>query len=120
MHTILGEPVASGVLDGEEYEEFRTHKVIAKDQTMKYLSEGYAMLWFGTFGTFDLVCVSYELGRLGKRTLFGQTIRVTYWPGGSIAKVERDGESVLGNPLLRRVGPPTEHLDASSLLPASP
>jgi hypothetical protein len=92
MHALLGEPVARGVAEGVEYEEFRTRMVIAKSQ---WLAEGYGMLWVTTCGAVDLIGVPYELCLLSKRTLLGQTIRVTYRQDGGIANVERDGESVL-------------------------
>jgi hypothetical protein len=94
MHAVLGEPAARGVADGKQYEEFRTRKMIAEDQS--FGGEGYAMLLIMTCGACDLVFVPYECCLLGKRTLLGQTIRVTYERDGGIADVERDGESVLG------------------------
>src|SRR5262249_22750475 len=67
MHAILGQPVARGIVEGGEYEEFRTRKVIAEDQSLT--SEGYAMLWISTWGAADLVLVPCQLCLLGQRTL---------------------------------------------------
>jgi hypothetical protein len=94
MHAVLGKPVASGVAEGKQYEEFRTRKVIAQDQTGT--GEAYVIYWASTFGTIELIGVPYQLWLLGKRTLLGQTIRVTYEQDGAIGEVERDGQSVLG------------------------
>jgi YD repeat-containing protein len=126
MHAALGEPVAKGVADGREYEEFRTRKVIAEDLTFQV--EGYGMAWACTLGTIDLVCVPYQCYLLGKRTLLGQTIRVTYDQEGRIVEVERDGESMLGlwerNDRLegsrKKTSPPTASAAAPSPEPTAP
>jgi hypothetical protein len=101
MHALLGEPVARGVAGGEQYEEFRTRRVIAKDQ---WDCEGYCILCAATCCAPDLVCVPYQLALLAKRAVLGQTIRVTYDPDGGVGSVQRDGESVTG-PFRRRTRP---------------
>lgn len=94
MHGVLGEPVGQGVANGEPYEEFRTRMVIADDQSES--DEGYALLLFVSCGTSELVTVPYQLGLLCKRSIVGQTVRVTYDQNGRVTQVDRDGESVLG------------------------
>ena len=100
MHAFLGEPVAKGVDESGPYEEFRTRKVIA-ESPLSY-GEGYAMLLFMTCGAVDLVAVPEQLYLLGKRSLLGQTVRVTYDQQGAVIDVERDGQSVIGWLGLRR------------------
>jgi hypothetical protein len=104
MHALLGEPVARGVAGGEQYEEFRTRRVIANSQ---WDCEGYCILCATTCCAPDLVCVPYQLGLLAKRTVLGQTIRVTYDPDGGVGWVERDGESVTW-PFRRRPRPESQ------------
>jgi hypothetical protein len=94
MHAVLGEPAVKGVEERGPYEEFRTREVIAEDWSVK--GEGYAMLLGTTCGAVELVAVPYQLYLLGKRSLLGQTVRVTYGQDGAIIGVERDGESVIG------------------------
>ena len=94
MHSVLGEPVTRGLADGQPYEEFRTRMVISDDQSST--DEGYALLLFVSCGTSELVTVPYQLGLLCKRSLVGQTVRVTYDQKGHVSQVDRDGESVLG------------------------
>jgi len=92
MRDGLAEYGASGVAEGKRYEEFRTRKVIAQNQDGH---EGYIIAWASTFGTIDLIAVPYQVYLIGKRSVVGQTVRVTYDEDGSIGEVERDGVSVL-------------------------
>ena len=56
--------------------------------------EGYAMLLIMTGGTCELILTPVELSRMSKRTIFGQTIRVTYDPTGHVTGESLDGESL--------------------------
>jgi YD repeat-containing protein len=126
MHGVLGEPVTRGVANGEPYEEFHTRMVIRDDQSAA--GEGYALLLFITCGTSELVTVPYQLGLLCKRSIAGQTVRVTYDKNGNVTQVDRDGESVLGlfKKNRRSVGQPGNEIlpvaasDAPVPMPASP
>lgn len=89
----LGEPCASGIGEGETFEEFRTHRKVAV-YPIRYFGPGYAMLLALTWGTADLVLVPYELCLAGRKVLLGQTVRVTYDARGKVTAISCDGESV--------------------------
>jgi hypothetical protein len=97
IHAALGEPAVSGVSGGQPFEEYRTRRKIAD----RPLGEGYAIALVETLGAIDLICVPAELYLTGRRTLLGQTIRVTYDSTDKVAGLYRDGESLYfwGNPL---------------------
>jgi YD repeat-containing protein len=96
MRAALGQPVAKGVVDGCPYEDFRTRKVIAN--RLFGDGDGYVIWWVTTLGTIDLIGVPSELCGLAGRTLFGQTIRVTYDKNGNVQDVIRNGSPVTDRP----------------------
>jgi YD repeat-containing protein len=79
-------------VDDHPYEEFRTRKVIADENFSR--GDGYAIGFIITLGTSELIEVPYQLFLLTKRTVLGQTIRVTYDKYGNIAYVTRDGQTI--------------------------
>ena len=105
VHAVLGEPAASGVDEGQVFEEFRTRQKIA---TFSWVfGEGYLMLMVGTGGTAELVLTPMELYRVCKGTLLGQTIRVTYDTAGRATGHYLNGESLPPSQLFRTL-PPVE------------
>jgi hypothetical protein len=88
----LGEPSASGVADGQPFEEYHTRWKISEEGTGRYMSYGMGLGM--TYGTIELFAFPYELYLLGSRTLFGQTIRVTYAADGHVQGIFLDGESL--------------------------
>jgi hypothetical protein len=94
IHAQLGEPTVSGFADGEPFEEYHTRRKISEAGTLR-LGDGYAMAWVATLGAIDLICVPHELYLLGRRSLLGQTVRVTYDEAGTITDLRLDGEQYL-------------------------
>ncbi len=90
----LGKPVATGMEDGEFFEEYRTRRKIAEQWPARCSGIGYAMLVTMTCGTSELISVPNELFILGRRTLLGQPIRVTYGEDGSVKYVRLDEPSM--------------------------
>jgi YD repeat-containing protein len=90
VHAQFGEPVAMGFAEGRFFEEFHTRKRIAQN-----FGEGYVMVWILTCGAADLVFVPCELYLTGRRTLLGQTIRVSYDEADRTKGVDLDGRAML-------------------------
>jgi len=103
----LGEPETSGVADGHPFEEYRTRRLIANPWDLDFISPGYAMGLIATLGTIDLILVPQQVFLVTKRTILGQTIRVTYDPAGSVTGLSRDGEPI--GSLALRGFPPDPH-----------
>jgi hypothetical protein len=89
IHALLGEPVACGVADGKAFEEYHTRRKIS-DHAIFRLGEGYFMAWTMTCGAIDLYCVPHELYLVGRNTLLGQKVRVTYDGSGTVTSVFLD------------------------------
>ena len=79
VRAAFGKPEKCGVEDGKDFEEFRTRRKIHSDR-----QQGEAMLAGFTLGASEVVFLPLELCRLTTGTLFGQTIRFTYDPTGSV------------------------------------
>ena len=94
VHAQLGEPAAKGVVDGKPFEEYFTRRKIAEPYPLRYFGPGYPMGLIGTLGTIELILVPEELYLIGKRTLRGQTIRVTYDASSAVTGIALDGESL--------------------------
>ena len=92
VRAVFGEPVTNGVEEGQSFEEYRTRRKIATFS--RIYGEGYFMLLVATGGTSELVMTPIELYLMGKRTLLGQTIRVTYGATGYPCAHSLDGESL--------------------------
>jgi hypothetical protein len=92
LQATLGTPVAMGVVDGQPYEEFRTRKVIADELFSD--GDGYFIAFAVTFGTIDLIEVPHQLFLLTKRSVLGQTIRVTYDKKDKISHITRDDQDI--------------------------
>ncbi len=92
VHAALGPPATAGLADGTPFEEYRTRRKIVEGWN-RY-DEGYAMMLMMTCGAVDLICVPHELYLLGRRTLLGQTIRVTYDAAGTVTGMTLDGASL--------------------------
>ena len=90
VHAALGEPDAVGADEGGAFEEFRTHRKIA-DYGIRYAGPGYAMGLVMTCGLIDLILVPQELYLAGRRSILGQTIRVSYDDDG-VKGIALDGE----------------------------
>ena len=77
----FGEPVASGTTNGESFEEYHTHQKIAVNEMQAdALSMGIAM----TYGLGELYAFPDQLYLLGRNTIIGQDIRVTYDSAGKV------------------------------------
>ena len=94
IHEQLGEPTKKGEDNGLAYEEFTTRQKIAEKMVHRY-SVGYAMMWYFTLGTIDVVCVPCELIGISYGTIFGNTIRVMYDPSGKVKYISVNGEELL-------------------------
>jgi hypothetical protein len=111
VHAGLGKPSADGVAEGKVYEEYRTRQKIA-ERRYDRMAEAYLILTMETLGVFDLACFSYEIYRIGCRTVLGQTIRVTYDANGTVIGLTLDGQSLdrqRGSPQQDNVPIPAAH-----------
>ena len=93
VRAVLGEPNRCGVEDGVVFEEYRTRRKIVTPRWALYGDE-YLTLLYLTCGTSELALTPIELYLMGKRTLLGQTIRVTYGATGYPCAHSLDGESL--------------------------
>jgi hypothetical protein len=91
VHAKLGEPASTGVAEGKAYEEFHTRQKIAGADQRLFGGPGYAMGVYMTCGLSEVVLFPYELSLVGRRALFGQTVRVTYEADDAVAYVLLDG-----------------------------
>jgi len=123
LRAYLGEPTWTGVIDGEEFDEFCTRLKVA-DRPYSYASPGYAMVLFWTCGTCELLLVPYEFYRIGKGTVCGQTIRATYDKEGRVADLTLDREQLYPFYSVLRQGsqitPPSSQSTASDQALADP
>ena len=87
VHEAVGQPIASGTEDGLYFEEYRTRRKLAEPQPLRCWGEGYAMLLVMTCGLSECITVPHEAFILGRRTLLGQPIRVTYGDDGAVHDV---------------------------------
>jgi hypothetical protein len=88
VHGKFGIPVASGVIDGHEYEDFRSHRKIAEYWNGEYFIMGYwATLGFGEF-----IWLPTELYEAGRQIIVGQDIRFIYSTDGTVLEVFVNGE----------------------------
>jgi YD repeat-containing protein len=93
IHDQFGEPSATGFAEGKPFEEFRTRWKISEQKTAKCMTYGMGLAM--TFGMGEpFYFFPHELYLLGKRTLLGQTIRVTYDGSGNVAGILLDGEQI--------------------------
>ena len=93
VRAVFGEPTRSGVEDGLCFEEYRTRRKIVTPMWVGG-GEGYVMLLVMTCYTSELGLTPIELYLMGKRTLLGQTIRVTYDATGHATGHYLDGEAL--------------------------
>jgi hypothetical protein len=88
----LGEPCASGVEEGKRFEEYRSRWKISEAGSYGCLT--YGMGFAMTFGASELLLFPQALYLLGKRTVLGQTVRVTYDDAGIVTGLYLDGEDL--------------------------
>ena len=93
VRAVLGEPVNSGVEKGQGFEEYTTRRKIASGMgCISYNRLSYHKTVRATLGICELILVPGELCLMGKRTLLGQTIRVTYDGTDHVTEQYLDGE----------------------------
>lgn len=90
VHQALGTPKLTGVTEGQPFEEFESRQKIA--DPMRAATDGMSVAM--TYGFGELITFPQELYLLCSRTLFGQNIRVTYAPDGSLTGVFLDDERI--------------------------
>jgi hypothetical protein len=95
VREMVGEPNATGTEGGQRFEEYRTRRKLAEPTPARCWGEGYAMLTVMTVGLCECIAVPNELFILGRRTAFGQPIRVIYDEKGSVSSVLFDEPGVL-------------------------
>jgi hypothetical protein len=88
----FGAPVASGVVEGQPYDDFRTHRKVSEGWKGIYFCMGDA--W--TLGLGEVVWLPHELYVAARRSILGQTVRFVYEPDGSESRVLLDGDHVPG------------------------
>ncbi len=103
VHQELGQPTASGVVEGQPYEEFVTHRVIAQPEA----GVGVTMLDCTTFFLAELVLFPYEIYLTADRSIEGQTLRFTYDNAGNVKDIQRDGKPAFAPPF-NALSPPTD------------
>jgi hypothetical protein len=86
----FGEPVASGVEDGQPYEEFRTRRKIVNEQEVYSLNMGLAM----TGGLIEFIAFPLEVYEAMKATIAGQNLRFYYDGLGNVRYCQLNGQSV--------------------------
>jgi hypothetical protein len=95
VHEQVGQPIATGTENGHYFEEYRTRRKLAEPTPARCWGEGYVILTTMTAGLSECIAVPNELFILGRRTVFGQPIRVTYAENGSVGSVLFDEPGVL-------------------------
>jgi len=88
----LGAPDASGVTDGQTYEDFHTHRKISE----KWRGEGLLMAWVLALGFNDLIQVPIELFKASHQMIVGHDLRVIYEADGTVKTVLVNGGVPLG------------------------
>lgn len=90
VHAKFGTPTATGLEDGNPFEEYWTRRKIAENR--KFLD-----LWSGagfTLGFGELIQFPQELCIAGTRSLLGQTLRFVYDDAGNVTAITHEGEHV--------------------------
>ncbi len=90
VHGALGKPERIGVEKGASFEEYFSRRKFAIEPLGDKVGSG--MMCGLTFGASELVVFPIELYLEGKRTLLGQTIRVTYDAKGQVIERYLDGK----------------------------
>ena len=90
VHKEFGKPVATGVSDSQDYEEYVTHAKIADPQRAGVLVMGDLM----SSGLMELFLFPYEMVELGHTTVAGDTIRFCYDGQGNVTGVFMGGEQI--------------------------
>ncbi|HEV8062776.1 MAG TPA: hypothetical protein VGP68_23045 [Gemmataceae bacterium] len=90
VHREFGEPQATGVTDGQTFDDYKTNLKISEPQRAADLSMSDAM----TFGFEEFIAFPQELYLLCSRKMFGQTIRFTYNAEGNVTGVYLDDERI--------------------------
>jgi hypothetical protein len=91
VHELFGEPVASGTIDGQPYEDYLTRRKISEDT--RATAQEMAIIMVG-FGALEFVALPREIYLLGERGLLGQQLRFTYEANGEVSAVYLDGEAL--------------------------
>ena len=86
VHATFGNPVATGEMEGLQYEEFVTRKKISDSS----LAGPGAMAYVITVGLYDLIGFPYQLYVVGRHTLLGQVLRFSYSADGKVVGVYDD------------------------------
>jgi YD repeat-containing protein len=90
VHREFGKPVATGVADSQDYEEFVTHSKIADPQRAGVLALGDLM----TSGLMEFFLFPYQMAELGYTTVAGDKIRFCYDSQGNVTGVFLGGEQI--------------------------
>ncbi|MDY3561043.1 hypothetical protein R5W23_002302 [Gemmata sp. JC673] len=90
----FGTPVVSGSVEGQPYDEFRTHRKISEGWKSIYYSMGYVV----TLGFGEVIWLPNELYRATRRSIVGQTVRFVYDEAGNVKSVQLDGEAIPNAP----------------------
>lgn len=91
----LGEPITSETKsDGSVVEDFRSRRKFAEPMRSEsmYRSQTRTDRFLPYSGFFVMLSDVTEVGRLVRRTAFGQTLRFAFYPDGRIRSVTIDGD----------------------------
>lgn len=94
VHDSFGQPINSGQIDDEPFEEFITHRKIAEQNMNIYLVMGYA----GTFGLGELIWFPQQSYLAIRRSVVGQRLRFTYDEAGMVTHICRDDDYICTPP----------------------
>lgn len=94
VHKEFGKPKESGTADGNSYEEFRSHQMIAEPGG----AIGMTMVNFATLGLAEFVLFPAELYKVSSRSITGQSIRFSYDESGNVVGASINGEPIAWSP----------------------
>jgi len=95
----FGEPVATGIEDGKQFEDFRSHWKVADPY---WGGPGYAMGMILTAGLYELGGFPYQVYCASRATIVGQDIRFYYDRAGNVSECRVDGHYGFSNAARRR------------------
>jgi hypothetical protein len=88
VHAEFGEPTASGIEDGEYFEEYHTRrKIVGQPDWLWTLKVGI----YGTYGLVEFIAFPAEAIGLGETWIAGRTLRFNYDIDGNRTSVFLDG-----------------------------
>ncbi len=90
VHKEFGKPVATGVVEDREFEDYKTHAKISDPQRAGTMMLGDLM----TSGLMEFFLFPYELACVGQTAIMGDTLRFCYDSQHNVTDVYLDGEQI--------------------------